>query len=120
MSGPPQDRLGGFVEQGDLLLGEEWGRCLLDQLLVASLDRAVPFAQGDDRSVRVGEKLHLDVARALQVALAVERPVTERAGGLALRGGQRLLELRRVAHDAHAPPAAARGGAPARRRLFSP
>ena len=41
------------------------GRRLLDQLLVAALDRAVALAQVDDVAVRVGEHLHLDVTRVL-------------------------------------------------------
>ena len=67
------------------------------------LDGAVALADRDDRAVRVGEQLHLDVARPLEVALAVERAVAERALGLAFRGVERLLELGRGTHDAHAP-----------------
>ena len=48
------------------------------------------------------------MARALEVALAVERAVAERALGLALRGGERLLQLVRGAHDAHPATAATR------------
>ena len=61
--------------------GREAGRGrLLEHLLMAPLDGAVALADRDDGSVRVGEQLHLDVARPLEVALAVERPVAEGAG----------------------------------------
>ena len=45
------------------------------------------------RAVRVREQLHLDVARPLEVALAVERPVAEGGDRLALGRRQRLVEL---------------------------
>ena len=61
---------------------------LLDELLVAPLDRAVALAEVDDVAVRVGEDLHLDVARILEVLLDVDVGVGEEA--LALVGG--LLE----------------------------
>ena len=60
-------------------------------------------------AVRVGEELHLDVPWPLEVALAVERSVGERAGGLSLRGGERLVELRGRADDAHPASATACG-----------
>ena len=52
-------------------------RRLLDELLVAALDRAVPLAEMDDVAVGVGEHLHLDVAWVLEVALDVDRRVGE-------------------------------------------
>ncbi len=54
----------------------------------------------------VGEDLDLHVARALDVALAVERTVGERARRLALGGGERFVEVPRRADDAHPAPAA--------------
>ena len=45
---------------------------LLDELLVAALDRAVALAEVDDVAVAVGEDLDLDVARVGQVALEVD------------------------------------------------
>ena len=82
---------------------------LLEHLLVSPLDGAVALADRDDGSVRVGEQLHLDVSWSLEVALAVERPVAERAGRLALGCSERVLELGRRANDAHPAPAATRG-----------
>ena len=48
---------------------------LLDELLVPALDRAVALAEVDDVAVRVGEDLHLDVTRILEVALDVDRRI---------------------------------------------
>ena len=69
--------------------GEEGRRCLLDDLLVPSLQAALALAQVHHVAVRVGEHLHLDVAGALDVALDEQRVVTERRTGLALRAGDR-------------------------------
>ena len=80
----------------------------LEHLLVPALDRAVALAQRDDVAVRVGEKLHLDVAGPLEIALAVERPVPERALRLALGSGEGLVELGRRTDDPHPSAAAAR------------
>ena len=68
-------------------------RGLLDQLLVAPLDRAVALAQVDHVAVRVGEHLHLDVARILEVALEVDARVREELLALARGPLERLLEL---------------------------
>ena len=57
---------------------------LLDDLLVAALDGAFPFADGPDRSVLVGHHLNLDMVTAGQVALAEHCWVTERRPRLAL------------------------------------
>ena len=69
------------------------GRRLLDQLLVAALDRAVALAEGDDVAVAVGEDLDLDVARVGQVALEVDGRVAEELLALAGRALERRLEL---------------------------
>ena len=42
----------------------QWGRRLLDDLLVTALDRALPLADGPDGAVPVGHHLDLDVAAA--------------------------------------------------------
>ena len=52
---------------------------------MTALDRAIPLAQVDDRSVLVGEDLNLDVAGVLEVALDVDGVVRE--VGLALTAG---------------------------------
>ena len=81
---------------------------LLEHLLVSPLHGAVPLAERDDVSMRVGEKLHLDVAWALEVTLAVELPVAESGSCLALGGCERVLELGGGANDAHPSTSAAR------------
>ena len=69
---------------------------LLDELLVAALDRAVALAEVDDVAVGVGEDLHLDVARVLEVALDVDGRVGEVRPALALRGLERRRRPRRA------------------------
>ena len=89
------DRLRGSargVEQrlahaGDAL--DEWRRRLLDHLLVPALDRALAFADGPHRAVRVGHDLHLDVPAGGEVGLAEHGRVAERR----LRLGLRELDL---------------------------
>ena len=75
-------------------------RRLLDELLVAALDRAVALAEVDRVAVPVGEHLDLDVARVGQVALEVDRRVGEELLALArgaLEGGLQLLGAQRHA-----------------------
>ena len=65
-------------------------RRLLDQLLVATLDRAVALAEVDAVAVAVDHDLDLDVAVVLQPLLEVERVVAEGGAGLGpadLEGG---------------------------------
>ncbi|KJL42383.1 hypothetical protein RR49_00277 [Microbacterium ginsengisoli] len=85
-------------------------RGLLDDLLVAPLQRALPLPQMDDRPVGVGEHLHLDVARSGHQPLEQERVVTEGGPGHAPGGLERCGEGRGIRHDLHALAAAARGG----------
>src|SRR5207244_8884822 len=84
---------------------ERGGGRLLQHLLVATLDRALALAERD-HVVVVPEELDLDVARALDEALAEDAVVAEGRGGLAAGGRERLDEVGRVAHHAHAAAAA--------------
>src|SRR5438270_707674 len=59
-------------------------RRLLDQLLVAALDRALTLAAREDPAVVVADHLDLDVPRGRDHLLDVERPVAE--GGLRFVG----------------------------------
>ena len=89
-------------------LGVDRGRGrLLDQLLVAALDRAVALAEVDDVAVRVGEHLDLDVARVGQVALEVDGRVGEELLALARGALEGVLELVLAERDAEALAAAA-------------
>jgi hypothetical protein len=76
---------------------------------VPALNRALAFAQRDNASGSVAEELHLDVARALDEALAEHPVVAECRLRLAPRRRQGVLELGLVADDPHAAPAAAGG-----------
>ena len=88
----------------------EAGRgCLLEHLLVTSLNRAVALAEGLDGTVAVGEELNLDVPRALDEALAEDTIVAERRQRLAAGRRERRLELVLLPDRAHAP-AATSGG----------
>ena len=80
---------------------------LLDDLLVATLDRALALEEVDGVPVGVGQHLDLDVARLLHELLDVERVVAEGSLGLAPGAGQGLLELLLLAHQPHALAAAA-------------
>ena len=77
-------------------------RRLLDHLLVTALDRALALAEVDHVAVRVGEHLHLDVARLLDVLLAEDAVVAE--AGACLVGGalEGALHLGLGVGDAHA------------------
>ena len=85
-------------------------RRLLDQLLVAALQRAVALAEMDHVAVLVGEHLDLDVARVGQVALEVDGRVGEELLALARGPLERLLELVLAQRDPEALAAAAARG----------
>ena len=85
-----QDRLAGLVEPGDLVVGEERRGRLLDQLLVAALERAVAGGDDDDVAVLVGQALGLDVPRLVEELLDQALAAAERPDRLADR---RLVEL---------------------------
>ena len=83
------------------------GRGDLDDLLVPALHRAVPLVEVHHVARRVGQDLHLDVPRVDHGLLQEHGGVAERRLGLAHRGLDRLAQLPRLGHPAHAPPAAA-------------
>ena len=82
-------------------------RRLLDELLMASLDRAVALAEVDDVPVRVGQDLHLDVSRIVEVALDVDGGVGEVRLALPSRSLERPLDLVLRARDPQSLSAAA-------------
>ena len=77
-------------------------RGLLDDLLMAALQRAVALEQVDRLPVPVGEHLHLDMARPIDQPLEQHPVVAERCLGLAPAGGERLEEVRGLVDPAHA------------------
>ena len=76
-----------------LRVGEERRRRLLDELLVAALQRAVARRDHDDVAVGVREALRLDVPGLVQVALDEALAAAERHDGLADGGVEQLGDL---------------------------
>ena len=93
----------GLAHRGAARVVERGRRRLLDDLLVAALDRALALPQVHDVAVRVAEDLDLDVARPLDVALEQQRVVAERDSRLAARALDRLGELARRARTTRMP-----------------
>ena len=104
------DRLGRGVDRGALLVAEERRRRLLDQLLVAPLQRAVAGAGDDDVAVFIGQHLRLDVPGSVEVALHEALAAAERRDRLPYRGLVEVGDLAHLAGDLHSPPAAAVDG----------
>ncbi|MCO5556197.1 hypothetical protein L7F22_009742 [Adiantum nelumboides] len=84
--------------------GEERGGCLLDELLVAALLRAVPQPDDLHRAVRVGQHLGLDVPGPVEEPFDEALAASERRGGLADGAGERLRDAGGVAHHLQAAP----------------
>ena len=84
-------------------------RCDLDDLLIATLDRAVAFVEVDDIAVLVAEDLDFDVLGAGDVAFEENRGVAEGVERFGLRLGEQGGELVRLHHHAHPAAAAAEG-----------
>ena len=96
-----------LADVAPLLVGEVDGRRLLDQLLVATLHRAVALEEVDAVALAVADELHLGMTRGLEVALDVHGAVLEdRLGGRA-RGLVEAPEVLRLAHHVHPAAAAA-------------
>src|ERR1039458_520767 len=85
-------------------------RRLLQQFLVAPLNRALAFSQADDVAVLVAQHLELDVARVHDIALQVKVAVAEGGRRLRLRLPVETGQFVFIAYNAHAPPPAARRG----------
>ena len=82
-------------------------RRLLDHLLVAALQRTIALVEMDGVAVAVGEDLHLDVTRRVDVFLDQHALVAEGRFRLALGSGERRLEIGVAVDPAHALAAAA-------------
>ena len=108
--GAAQDLLGGPQELGVLLVGDERGRGLLDELLVAPLEGAVAGGDDDDVAVLVRQALRLDVAGVVQEALDEALAATEGRDGLAHRRLEQLGDLLEVTGDLQPSATAAVGG----------
>src|SRR4029450_2811630 len=77
------------------------GGRLLDQLLVAPLDRAFALAESENASLGVAEHLDLDVTGGIDNLLQIERTVAERRLRLGARSRKRACELLLGADPAH-------------------
>ena len=89
---------------------EQRRRRLLDDLLIAALDRAFALAEIDHVAVLVAEQLDLDVARVDDELLDEHAVVAERGLRLRLRAREALRNLALRPGDAHALAAAAGRG----------
>ena len=98
---------GDLADPGPQLLVHGRRRRLLDQLLVAALQRAVALAEVDHVAVLVGQHLHLDVTGVGQVALEVDGGVAEELLALPGRALEGVLQLVLGQGDAEALAAAA-------------
>ena len=99
--GLQQDGLGRTDHLGVLLAGQERSRCLLDQLLVAPLQRAVAGRHDDDVAVVVGQALGLDVSGLVQVALDEALSAAERCDRLTRGRVEQLGDVFHGARDLH-------------------
>ena len=97
------------MDAGALVVGQERGGRLLDQLLVAALQRTVAGPQHLDRAVPVGQHLRLDMAGAVQELFDIAFAAAECRDRLARGGVEQLLDLVQIAGHAHAASAAAEG-----------
>ena len=89
------------------LLREERGGRLLDELLIATLQRTVARTDGDHAAGTVAEHLHLHVTRAREEPFDEAVAVAERDLGLMRGGDERLLHVLEFVDDLEAAPAAA-------------
>ena len=90
------------------LVGVECGAAgFFPDLLVASLQRAVALAQMNHVACAVGQHLHFDVARLLEIFLHVHGIIGERRLGFGARRRQGELQVRRLVRHLHAASAAA-------------
>ena len=92
-----------LVELPSLVRAQSWSGRLLDELLVAPLERAVAFAEGDDPAARLAQELDLDVPGREDLPLEVDRAVAEGSRGLVRAGGEGRRKVLRRYDPAHPP-----------------
>ena len=100
----------GFAHFFAQIGGEKRRGRLLDEFLVAALDRAIAFAQVEHLAVGIGEDLKLDMSGFFDVFLDVNRAVAECFFGFVARDVIFLGEGNVVVRDAHAAATAAGDG----------
>src|SRR5262249_23426728 len=89
VAGRPGDATGRLAQALAQYRIHECGRRLLDELLVAPLDRAFALTEVDHVAPAVGQDLDLDVPGLLDGTLQVDGGVADRAPGLAARHAER-------------------------------
>ncbi len=104
------DGLGRRVDACALVVGQERRGGLLDELLEATLQRAVAGAGDDDVAVLVGDDLGLDVAGLVEVLLDEALAATEGCDGLTGGRLEQLGDFLDGLGDLHAAATAAEGG----------
>ena len=90
VAGLAQNGLARLVQPGALVGGQERGRCLLEEFLVAPLQRAVAGRDHDDCAVGVGQALGFDVPGPVEVALDEALATAEGGDRLPGRGLEQL------------------------------
>src|SRR5262249_791732 len=111
-AGVADRRARGLRRGGELVaqvLADARRRALLDDLLVAALDRAFALEQVDHGARGVAEDLDLDVPGVGDEPLQEYGAVAERGGGLALRAADRLGQFRGAGDQPHTAATAAKG-----------
>jgi hypothetical protein len=104
---------GGFAGHGPhapaqvVVVVDEWRRRLLEQFLVAALERAFALAQRDDAAELIGQKLNFDMPGAGNELLQVDRAIAKGGLRLAPGSGQQGGQLAGGVDLAHALAAAA-------------
>ena len=84
-------------------------RALLDDLLMAPLDRAIALEQVNDSAAAVAEHLHLDMMAPLDQALDIQRAVAERRDRFTACRLDGIERLAGIGDPTHPLAAAARG-----------
>ena len=88
------------------LLTDPGRRRLLDHLLIAPLHRTIALEQRHAVPVRIGQQLHLHMARLAEIPLDQHAAIAERRSCLTTRTRKRLGKLGLRIDDAHTAPAA--------------
>ena len=92
---------GGFTHGLASVSAEPRCRRLFQHFLVATLHRAVPFGQIDAVALPIAEHLNFHMTGLNQVTLEQDIRVGKGACGLALGGGQGVIEVGHVFHHPH-------------------
>ena len=107
-AGGPRGADGHRVQLATLVGRQPGGRRFLDELLMATLDRAISLPQRDDLARGVAQQLHFDMPSRSDLALEIDGAIAERRARLARCGDQGRRKVRNARDPAHAPTPASR------------